>query len=110
MAHSDSSIPSGPMDLGKTPQDHKNKPRGRPPLNYVWDGEHGYVHVQTGALFDRRAQLTVMRARKTAIERRRYWDPVKDVRTRRLLRCQDATAKAQRHPSLDEWCVQTTKQ
>jgi len=107
MTHSDSSNPSEPMDLGKV---HKNRPRGRPPQNYVWDEMIGYVHLETGVLFDRKAQRAVLRARKTAIERRRYWDPAKDVRTLRLLRCRIAKTKAHRRPALDEWCVQTTKQ
>jgi hypothetical protein len=47
-------------------------PRGRPPQNYVWDPAFGYVHFDTGAPFDRDAQKAVLRARKTAIERRRY--------------------------------------
>ena len=110
MTHSDGSSPYETMDLGNSPRVHSNKPRGRPPLNYVWDGEHGYVHIQTGALFDRDVQQTVLRARKTASERRRYWDPAKDVRARRLLRRRVAMTKAQRRPTLDEWCVQTTKQ
>ena len=48
------------------------RPRGRPPQDYVWDEIIGYVHLETGAPFDREVQRAVLRARKTAIERRRY--------------------------------------
>ena len=106
MTRSDIAIPSVLMDIGNAI--HKSKPCGRSPLNYIWDEEHGYVHVQTGALFDPDEQRTVIRARKAAIERRRYWDPAKDVRARRLLRCR--MTKAQPRTTLDEWCVQTTTQ
>ena len=120
MTHSGSSNSSEHMELGSSPpQAHKGKPRGRPPQNYIWlDGEHGYVHVETGTPFDRDVQKVVLRSRKTASERRRYWDPTKDVRARRLLRCQSAKTKAIRGVrTLDKWvsssqtgCVQTTKQ
>ena len=74
------------------------RPRGRPPQDYVWDPERGgYVHFDTGALFDRDAQKAVLRARKTAIERRRYWDFAKGVRARRLRRYMDSNSKT-RHP------------
>ena len=88
------------MDLGNSPRVHSNKPRGRPPLNYVWDGEHGYAHIQTGALFDRDVQQTVLRAQKTIIERRRYWDPAKDVRARRILRRRAAIDEGSATPNL----------
>ena len=104
MVRSDITIPSVIMDVGHAI--HKSKPCGRPPLNYIWDEEHGYVHVQTGVLFDPSEQRTVIRARKTAIERRRYWDPTKDVRARRLLRCRMKNART----TLDEWCVQAATQ
>ena len=118
MTHSDIATPSVLMDLGSSPQAHEGKPRGRPPQNYIWDGEHGYVHFETGTPFDRDVQKVVLRSRKTASERRRYWDPTKDVRARRLLRCQSAKTKALRGVrTLDKWasssqtgCVQTTKQ
>ena len=61
-------------------------PRGRPPINHRWVAGIGYVHVDTGELFDRGAQKYVIRVRKTASERKRYWDPAKQVRERRLLR------------------------
>ena len=61
-------------------------PRGRPPQNYIWVAGKGYVHAQTSEVFDPIAHKTVLRARKTILERRRYWDPNKSVRTRRLLR------------------------
>ena len=75
----------------------RTPPRGRPPQNYVWDAEFGYIHLVTGEPFDRDAHKAVLRARKTAIERRRYWDPAKSVRARRLLR--SYIARARRRPS-----------
>ena len=88
-AMSDSPVTSEPSDMDVPVSCLENKrrpPRGRPPQNYAWDEVIGYVHLETGMPFDRDAQRAVLRARKTAIERRRYWDPVKDVRARRLLR------------------------
>ena len=75
----------------------RSLPRGRPPQNYVWDAEFGYVHRETGEPFDRDANKAALRARKTAIERRRYWDPAKSVRARRLLR--SYMARARNRPS-----------
>ena len=75
----------------------RSPPRGRPPQNYAWDAEIGYVHLETGQPFDRDAHKAVLRARKTAIERRRYWDPAKSVRARRLLR--SYMARARNRPS-----------
>ena len=101
------------QDLGNSRQTHKGRPRGRPPLNYVWDEEQGYVHLETGTPFDRDVQKIVLRARKTAIERRRYWDLAKNVRARRLLRCQNASRKALRRgqcPTLDKWSVPSSSQ
>ena len=86
-------------------------PRGRPPHNYVWDPEVEYVHLDTGAPFDRDAQKAVLRARKTAIERRRYWDAAKGVRARRLRRYIASNTK-RRHPPVmppgeDSWHVRS---
>ena len=75
----------------------RTPPRGRPPQNYVWDAEIGYVHLETGQPFDRDAHKAVVRARNTAIERRRYWDPAKSVRMRRLLR--SYISRARQRPS-----------
>ena len=88
----------------------RTPPRGRPPQNYVWDAEFGYVHLETGEPFDRDANKAVLRARKTAIERRRYWDPAKSVRARRLLR--SYIARARRRPStpVGEFYVQTNSE
>ena len=85
-------------------------PRGRPPQNYVWDAEFGYVHVGTGQPFNRDAHKAVLRARKTAIERRRYWDPAKSVRARRLLRSYTGCARQRPSTLVDELYVQMTSE
>ena len=103
-------------------RDKAQPPRGRPPLNYVWVAEndsHGYVHSETGEAYDKDLHKGVLRARKAANERRRYWDPNENVRKRRMMRCQNAPAKDQLRRPLDEWSasgssqlarVQTTKE
>ena len=83
-------------------------PRGRPPHNYVWDAEIGYVHIGTGHPFDRDAHKAELRARKTALERRRYWDPAKSVRARRLLRSYIRRARQRPSTPVDELYVQMT--
>ena len=83
-----SDSPSGSSEARERP------PRGRPPQNYIWVVGEGYVHAQTGEAFDPIAHKAVLRARKTTLERRRYWDPTKSVRARRLLRT--STRKSRR--------------
>ena len=85
----------------------RKKPRGRPPRNYVWNDEMGYIHSDTSALFDRVAHKTMIRTRKAAIERRRYWDPAKHVRARRLVRDRNAKAKKTMPPVLDKWLMRS---
>jgi hypothetical protein len=82
-------------------------PRGRPPVNYRWAAGFGYVNNDTGNRFDRADQEFILRTRKTASERRRYWDPNKNVRARRLLR----GAKQKDKPlQLDAWMARSDDQ
>ena len=88
----------------------RSPPRGRPPQNYAWDAEIGYVHLETGQPFDRDAHKAVLRARKTAIERRRYWDPAKSVRMRRLLRSYISRARQRPSTPVNELYVQMSSE
>ena len=67
-------------------------PRGRPLAEHVWWEGEGWVHVATGAPFDRERYVAGVRRRQAECEKRRYWDS-SGVRDRRLQRTKTLAAK-----------------
>ena len=67
-------------------------PRGRPPVGYNWvDGE--WVNAETGEPYSEARQHLQRLEKRSVYERRRYWDPNKGVRVRRLKRSAHASGK-----------------
>ncbi len=83
-------------------------PPGRPPLGCVWDEKRGFVDKATSESFNPDTHRETIKSRKRESERTRYWDPHKNVRTRRLLRYAEKTDKLQApRATLDKWIARS---